>query len=293
MAAPTGQERKPGVFFRHLETHEEYLAVEEIQRDAWGLGTVPPVPSTLQKAIQANGGLLLGAFVGPRLVGYTMGFLGREGESLFHFSHQTAVRRAEQDRHLGTELKLYQREEVLAQGLSEIRWTFDPLQSKNASLNVRRLGGRPLRYYPNYYGAMGDAINAGLESDRLLLVWSIVSAEVKERILRGPPSPDRDAARLASSLPLCHTAVRPDGPRVPVSARAPEGPEVNIEIPYDLARVRERDPGATARWRAVTREAFQEAFRRGYEVHDFATLTVEGEKRSFYFLSAGSAKHAT
>ncbi len=281
------------MFFRHLATQEEYLAVEEIQRDAWGLGTVAPVPATIQKALQENGGLLLGAFAGPTLVGYTMGFLGREGTQLFHFSHQTAVRRSEQNRHLGTELKLYQREEVLAQGLDEIRWTFDPLQSKNAALNIRRLGGRPVRYYPHYYGTMGDAINVGLETDRLLLVWSIASPQVKERLLLGPPSPDSDAARLRASFALCQTAVRPAGPRVPVSARAPEGPEINIEIPYDLARVRQMDPGATGHWRTVTREAFQAAYRGGYEVDDFATLTVNSEKRSFYFLRAGKANDAT
>ena len=292
MEASSGQERLPGIVFRRLSRHEEFLAVEEIQRDAWGLGAVSPVPATLQRAFQDNGGLLLGAFEHGTLAGYTMGFLGREGDATFHFSHQTAVRRSEQNRHLGTELKLYQREEVLAQGLNEIRWTFDPLQSKNAGLNVRRLGGRPTRYLPNYYGAMGDAINVGLETDRLLLVWSIASPAVKERIVNGPPTVETQLAHWRETFPLCQTALRPSGPRVAVSARAPEGPNLNIEIPFDLARVRAMDPGATGRWRAVTREAFLAAFQRGYEVEEFVSLSVEGERRSFYLLGSGGGPGA-
>jgi predicted GNAT superfamily acetyltransferase len=281
---PAGAERRPGFFFRRLETPEEFRAVEEVQHDAWGLGLEPAVPAPILRAFQDNGGLLLGAFSAQGLVGFTMGFLGREGSSTFHYSHMTAVRREYQNRHLGFELKLFQREEVLAQGLNEIRWTFDPLQSKNAMLNVRRLGGQPDRYYPHYYGSMADSLNEGMETDRLRIVWSLSSPRVKERVTVGPPDPSLEATRWKDSLPLLETALRPSGARMPVRVRAPEGREVSLEIPFDLARVRTTEPGAAKRWRAAVREAFLASLRAGYRVDDFASLRLEDESRSFYFL---------
>jgi predicted GNAT superfamily acetyltransferase len=290
--APAGAERRPGFFFRRLSTTEEFRAVEEVQNDAWGLGPEPAVPSPLLRAFQDNAGLLLGAFTPHALVGFTMGFLGREGTSTFHYSHMTAVRREFQNRHLGFELKLFQREEVLNQGLDEIRWTFDPLQSKNAMLNVRRLGGLPDRYYPHYYGTLADSLNEGMETDRLRLVWSLSSPRVKERITTGPPDVALDSRRWKESFALVETVLRPSGARMPVRIRSPEGSEVNLEIPYDLARVRTAEPGAAKRWRAAVREAFLASFRVGYRVDDFAAIRPEGESRSFYLLRAPEGSHA-
>jgi predicted GNAT superfamily acetyltransferase len=281
---PQGVERRPGFFFRRLETPEELREVEDVQRDAWGLGAEPPVPAPILRAFQDNGGLLLGAFLAKELVGFTMGFLGREGDSTFHYSHMTAVRRGFQNQHLGLELKLFQRDEVLAQGLDEIRWTFDPLQSRNAMLNVRRLGGEPDRYLPHYYGTMKDALNEGLETDRWHLVWRIRTPRVQERISAGPVDPAVDLARWKRSTPLCETALRPSGARFPVRVRLPEGPDVTVEIPADLAGVRAADPVAARHWRSVTREAFQSGLDAGYRVDDFAILRVEEESRGFYFL---------
>ncbi len=284
MAQSPGLERVPGFLFRRLETPEELHDVEEVQQDAWGMGAEHPVPAPILRAFQDNGGLMLGAFSGDRLVGFTMGFLGREGGSTFHYSHMTAVRREFQNRHLGFALKLYQRDEVLAQGLEEIRWTFDPLQSKNALLNVRRLGGEPDRYYPNYYGVMQDSLNEGMETDRWRLVWRISSSRVTERLRLSPAEPVADVARLKSSLALCETALRPSGARFPIRARAPEGDEVNVEIPADLVRLRTADPGTAKHWRAITREALLHALGMGYRVDDFASLRIDEEPRSFYFL---------
>ncbi len=278
---------------RRLESSEEFRAVEDVQRDAWGLGTEPPVPATILRAFQDNGGLLLGAFDGPRMVGFTMGFLGRERGATFHYSHMTAVRRAAQNRHLGFELKCRQREEVLASGLEEIRWTFDPLQSKNARLNVRRLGGRSSLYLPRYYGPMSDAINAGLETDRLLLRWPIASRRVGERLGRPVPDAEADAALWRRSRALLESSVRPNGVRVPGRALSPEGPSVHLEIPFDLSRMRSADPDAVRRWRTVTRAAFEDAFRSGYVVDDFLVREIDGERRSFYVLTLGEANDAT
>jgi predicted GNAT superfamily acetyltransferase len=283
VASSIGGVPPPGIRLQRLETPEECRAVEEVQRAAWGFATDGPVPAAIQRAIAHNGGLLLGAFEGAQLIGFALGFLGREGPKLYHYSHMTAVRPEAQNRHVGFALKVFQRQEVLRQDLSEVRWTFDPLQSKNALLNVRRLGGVPDRYYPRYYGMMADAINEGLETDRLRLIWPLNDPRVVARLGGRLPAPADDGSRYRSSSALVETVIGPSGLRRPGTVRPPVGPRLHLEIPYDLGSVRSRDPGGSRRWRELTREAFTAALEAGYRVDDFAVVPLAGERRSFYF----------
>jgi chorismate synthase len=270
---------------RRLDLPEEFRAVEEVQRVAWGLGNESAVPAALQRAFQDNGGLVLGAFVRSRMVGFSLGFLGREGSSTFLYSHMTAVRPEYQDHRVGFALKLAQRREARAMSLPEVRWTFDPLQSKNAHFNVHRLGGEPDRYFPGYYGAMNDSINAGLETDRVRLVWSLDSARVRRR-LRAKPGGKPAGGRISDdSAPLLRTERGARGLRRPVEALPPSGPRVNLEIPFDLSAVRRLGPVAVRRWRRFTRVAFEAALSGGYRVEDFVVERREGEARSFYLLA--------
>ncbi len=285
MPPSTADASRAPVSLRRLETSEEFRASEEVQRAAWGMSSDSPVPAAIQRAIADNGGLVLGAFAGTALVGLSLGFLGREGPKLFHYSHITAVRPEWQNRHVGRSLKRFQREEVLAQGLDEIRWTFDPLQSRNAFVNVRELGGVPDRYFVRYYGPMGDAINEGLETDRLRLVWSLRDRRVTDRLEGRRPTPAEDEERGHATTPLLETAVGPTGLRRPARVRPPVETRLALEVPADLGSVRARDQGSARRWREATREAFTLACASGYRVDDFAVLAVGGERRGVYFLS--------
>jgi predicted GNAT superfamily acetyltransferase len=285
MAIAPGGARPPSIRLCRLETPEECRSVEEVQRATWGFSTDGPVPAAIQRAIADNGGLLLGAFEGARLVGFALGFLGREGATLYHYSHMTAVVPEYQNRHIGLALKAFQRKEALREGLSEIRWTYDPVQSRNAFFNVRRLGGVPDRYYPHYYGTMADAINEGLETDRLRVIWSLNDPRVLGRLSGHLPTATEDEDRYRSCSALIETVMGPSGIRRPVTARPPVAPNLHLEIPYDLATVRSRDPGGTRRWREVTRAAFTTALDAGYRVNDFAVVPLGGERRSFYFLT--------
>jgi chorismate synthase len=280
------------VTFRRVESIEEYRAVEDVQRGAWGFTTDAPVTTPILRAINDNGGLLLGAFAGATMVGFCLGFLAREEGRQFHYSHMTAVLPDWQRHHVGLALKARQREEVLAEGLEEIRWTFDPLQTRNASLNVRRLGASTDRYLPRYYGVMADAINEGLETDRLRVVWRLRDPRVEERLRGHLPRPADDEARLARSEMLLETALGPTGLRRPVAVKTPTATSLNLEIPVDLTSVRKRDTGGTRRWREATREAFTRAFAAGYAVDDFAGVVVGNERRSFYFLERRSGTDA-
>lgn len=281
MVLPAG----PVFRLRHLQNPEEFREAEEVQVAAWGMVEEHPIPSPLQRAIEDNGGLVLGAFTEDRLAGLSLGFLGREGGTEFHYSHMTAVRPEFQNHRLGFRLKCYQREEARKQGLGEIRWTYDPLQSKNAFLNVRLLGARPRVYHVHYYGPMGSAVNRGLASDRFRVSWELESPRVAARIGGRYPTPDEDLSTWKAGQSLVDTEVDRAGVRIPMSVSSPSGPTASVEIPFDLASVRSREPAALHSWREATRTALREALTVGYQVDDFAVLSLRQERRSFYFLS--------
>jgi len=268
--------------FRKLDKPEEFRQVLEVHHAVWGN---EGVPSSLQRALQDNGGLVLGAFVDIHLAGFAISFLGWDGTTLYHHSHITAVRPEYQNHHLGFRLKAFQRDEVLKLGLSEIRWTFDPLQSRNAWLNVRRLGGVPDKYFIHYYGQMTDVLNRDLESDRLRLRWEIASPRVEQRMSGLFPTAEENLARWETSVAVVETEVGEKGLRQPSAVAEPTAPLVHLEVPFDLEAIREHEPDQTRTWRHAVRDAFRAAFDAGYRVEDFAVITKDHERRSFFFLA--------
>jgi len=274
-----------GFRLRRLEKPEEFRQVEEVYRAAFGAEGSGPVPPPLQRALQDNGGLVLGAFADIYLAGCAVSLIGWDGTTLYHYSHVTAVRPEYQNHHLGFRLKAYQREEVLKLGLPEIRWTFDPLLSRNALLSVRRLGSRPDRYLPHYYGQVDDAANRGLETDRLRTVWTLGGPGVEERLAGRPVNAAADLERFRRSFAIVETEPGESGLRVPTAVSEPSGDSAHLEIPFDFAAVREHQPATTRPWRHAVRDAFRAAFDLGYVVDDFAVVAPEHERRSVYFLS--------
>jgi chorismate synthase len=282
--------RVEGFHFRRLEKPEEFRQVEEVERAVWGVGSPSPtLPVPLLRALQDNGGLVLGAFADIYLAGFAVSLIGWDGGSLYHYSHLTAVRPEYQNHHLGFRLKSFQRDEVLRLGLSEIRWAFDPLQSRGAWLNVRRLGARPDRYFTHYYGQLADAINQGIETDRMRAVWSLASPSVEARVGGQYPSSTDDRHRWETSSAIVETEPGESGIRVPSAVGEPTGASAHLEIPFDLDLVRQHEPKALRRWRHASRDAFRAASDLGYVVDDFAVVSAEHERRSFYFLSPAPA----
>src|SRR2546421_9835700 len=141
-----------GVTIRDVETTAELHAVEDLQREVWGIPDVDVVPLTHLVAAKTAGGVLAGAFDDKVLVGFVYGFAAIEHGETTHHSHMLAVRPSHRGAHIGERLKLAQRERVLAQGIKTVSWTFDPLRSKNAHLNFRKLGVTCDRYFVDFYG---------------------------------------------------------------------------------------------------------------------------------------------
>src|SRR5262245_60143465 len=137
------------VTIREIDDVAQMRAVEDLQKEVWGIPDLDVVPLTHLVAAREAGGVLIGAFDGEDLVGFVYGFPSFEHGQLAHHSHMLAVKTAYRNVDLGRRLKLAQRDHVMAQGIGLMTWTFDPLQSLNAYFNFSKLGVVADRYLPN------------------------------------------------------------------------------------------------------------------------------------------------
>src|SRR2546427_5594771 len=215
-----------------------FHAVETLQRDVWDMPDLEVVPLHQLRAAVSAGGVLRGAFEEhATLVGFCYGFIGlRDGELLF-YSHMAGVRPGLQDRGIGFLLKRAQRQEALERGLDRMVWTYDPLQSLNASFNLRKLGVTASRYYVDYYGEMPDAIHPGLPSDRLEVDWWLRDPAVETRLTGDAPprswpgAPAALAGRMRSGALAPQTALDHREAAVPGEIHATFG-QIQHRVPH-------------------------------------------------------------
>ncbi|MFC4122128.1 GNAT family N-acetyltransferase [Nonomuraea zeae] len=204
----------------------------------------------LIRSIAHVGGYVAGARRGGELVGVSIGFFAGDGH--LH-SHITGVLPGARGG-LGLALKEHQRAWALARGVSAVSWTFDPLVSRNAYLNIHKLGARPAAYLPDFYGTMRDAINAGEDTDRLYVVWD----------LSAPPR-DRPEADLSGAIVLLGRDG--DEPHRTTEGGGSRG-RLAIAMPRDIETLRALSPATAARWRAAVREALLTSGETGHMIVD-------------------------
>jgi len=190
-------------------------------------------------------------------------------------SHMAGVLSAWQGQGLGLQLKLAQRQAILAQGFADwVTWTYDPLLRTNAVFNIRRLGAVSNSYKVNWYGEMVDGINVGTPSDRLQVDWWLRSARVEARV-SGP------ALRQGSEMPEA-TQVLPiseseGGFAVPAEDDLTfDGRPLALPIPDDIGAIRRADPGLAMAWRLAMRRWLTGAFDAGYAISDCVGLPAAG-----------------
>ena len=174
-SAPPGKVEQDGISFRHCHGIEEFEACVRLEREVWKSADIDVVPIPLFVVAVETGGQVLGAFHGNDLVGFTMAIAGWRNRKPFLHSHMTAVSAAHRDRGIGRQLKLFQRADALARGISLVEWTFDPLVTKNAYFNFMRLGAIARRYVPNAYGITTSPLHGTLPTDRLVAEWHLRS----------------------------------------------------------------------------------------------------------------------
>ena len=268
-------EASPPITIRPLTTVDEYRACQEIQRRAWGItedGYVVPVATMI--SVQHAGGLVLGAFAGERLAGFAFGYLGRVRGRWVLYSQLTGVDPTVQDRGVGGRLKLGQRAWAKSQGLDLVAWSFDPLQAGNANFNLHRLGAFSRTYEVNYFGERTDALNVGLDTDRLLVEWPV---EDTPRAWQQ----NGEARDLVATEWTADRRCRPQH-----LAGSPEHAagcaELRLDIPPDITALKARDPDLARAWQHAVRDAFRRAFAAGYVAMDFRRERAGG--RTSYIL---------
>lgn len=158
-------------FYKRIEQLEDIDKVVELQAEIWSPDIVSPKPQLL--ASVHNGGIVIGAYDGEKLVGFCYGFPGYKDGEAYLVSHMTGILPGYQNSGIGYQLKLQQREWAINFGYKKIVWTFDPLEIRNGYFNFCKLGAYSKRYIPSYYGELKDKLNQGLPSDRLLVEWEI------------------------------------------------------------------------------------------------------------------------
>ena len=268
------------ISIRDIDSIAEVRAVEELQREVWGIPDIEVVPLSQLVAAKASGGVLLGAFDSGNLIGFAYGFVGYERGTTVHHSHMLAVKPAYRAHDLGFRLKAAQRERVLQQGINVMTWTFDPLQSLNAHFNIAKLGAISDRYLINFYGDEAASFLHRNGTDRLWVSWLLTSPRVVERLTKTP------SATAGSGLP---TLVKSDGGRPQLNAfeDASSNDRFSIEIPADINAIERNDVGLAFEWRKTTRQAFTDALNSGFTVEDFFRAGHSDDEVGVYVLSRG------
>lgn len=273
--------RMSSVTIRQLRNHAEYQQCVRLQRETWGENFTEVVNPAIQMVGQKLGGVTAGAFdESGMMIGFVFGLTGLMNGEIVHWSDMLAVRAEWRDKGIGRELKLFQREEMLKHGVRSIYWTYDPLEARNAYLNLQVLGARISEYVRNMYATdEGSPLHAGLGMDRFIVRWQLTEERV-ERAIRGePPSICADI----ESAPIVNSKETPQSGIEPHEWDLPDASFIRVEIPREIQRLKKLSPDSGLRWRLNTRRVFEHYLSRGYSVEMFSRDFENN--RCFYVLT--------
>jgi predicted GNAT superfamily acetyltransferase len=187
---------QPSIRIASLHDLDDFQTCVDLQLAVWGYSDGDLVPRRVFLLADRIGGQMLGTIDETRdqIIGFAMALPGyRRGVPYLH-SHMLAVLPEYRNLGLGRSLKLAQREDALARGFELMEWTFDPLEIKNAYLNIARLGAICRRYKPDFYGPSSSPLQGGLPTDRLYAEWWLRSPRVVRRVAGGEPEPGAEEA---------------------------------------------------------------------------------------------------
>jgi predicted GNAT superfamily acetyltransferase len=248
-----------------LSELDDLRELAELFRLVWGIDGEPPIDSDVLKALAHSGNYISGGYAGKSLVGGLVGWFGGVPPHELHLhSHILGVLSGSDAHGLGFELKLHQRRWCLERGVGVIEWTTDPLVRRNAYFNLTKLGARARGYLVNFYGEMRDGLNAGEESDRLLISWRLQSASAEEAAAGRGAEPRLDELVSAGAVKVL--SVGPDGAPVLSPPSRSFARVLLCQVPEDIVELRRHDPALARSWRMALRECLTDALARGYEV---------------------------
>jgi predicted GNAT superfamily acetyltransferase len=246
--------RAADVEIRPLGELADAERILEVMIATWGHHQL--LPREVIRAFQGSGNTPYGAFRGEDMIGYVLGWLGDDSDDGLHVhSHMLAVVPTLREGGIGYALKLAQRAAALDAGAHVVRWTFDPMQSRNAHFNVNKLGTTADRFHRHYYGDMTDVLNRGERTDRLEARWDLDPVPARRPAI---PGTERVVLRNAAGTPerAGHPVPADDG-------------SFRVETVRDYPALRESDAATAAIWRDAVADALESCIRMGMTVAAF------------------------
>lgn len=285
------------ITIRAVESIADIEKLETLQLTIWDMGEMEVIPARTMHAIAYNGGLLLGAYDGDEVIGFIFAVIGTV-QGLDTRIDQVAAARLQlysaimgvlpgyQEQGVGYRLKLAQREFALRQGLRLVTWTYDPLESRNAWLNIGKLGAVCHQYLRNFHGKLGG-INEGLATDRFYVEWWVTGNRAQSRVGRGRRPLTYEQLIAGRAILVNEATFSGEGILVPAESFAESNANlVLVEVPTNIQAVKQADMAVARQWRAHTRALFEHYFAGNYIVTDFARRSDEaGRERSYYVLT--------
>jgi predicted GNAT superfamily acetyltransferase len=250
----SGSPAPPRVEVRLARSHAEFAACEALSRDIWGAAERNVVPRELLLTMQLNGGLVHGAFLPDgRLVGFCFAFAGLRDGQLRLCSHQLGVIPELRGAGIGIALKQAQRQDALRLGYRLVSWTFDPLEARNAYINLHRLGCIARLYDRDHYGDMEDELNRGLPSDRFEAEWWL----------------DQPKPAAPTGQPAVLLRVAGDGEPIREAIELATVAAVLIAVPEDFQAIKKQSLERAQHWRLESRAALEATLNAGMIAVDF------------------------
>jgi len=247
---------------KRLTTIEELQQMQQVEQAVWNMATIP-----IHQTYTAlnHGGIILGAYDGEELVGFLYSFPGFKDNQAYICSHMLGILPAYRTSNLGAKMKRKQAELAKDAGFSMITWTFDPLESKNASINLHQLQAVGAVYLENHYGDLNDGLNTGLPTDRIQIIWDMKSP--KERI---------DHVDETQTLLKVGKQSRPLQKPQDIT----KGKRWFVGIPGDFQTIKTNDFALAKAWRFESRVIFQQLFAFKFQAVDY--IYDATNKQGFY-----------
>lgn len=252
-----------GVTVRTVTDLDELIAVEALYEKIWRSDHTPPIGTEMLRALSKAGNYVGCAYAEGVMVGACVGFFAAPADRTLH-SHIAGVLPHPARHGVGYALKLHQRAWALQRGVATIEWTFDPLVARNAYFNLVKLAGRPTEYLPNFYGEIRDQINAGDDTDRLVLRWVLQDPDVVAACSTGrQPTTVAQLDRADLGVALGR------GPAGEPVIGPANGRSLLVAVPTDVEGMRLTDPALATRWRYAVRKTLGDLIADGARARSF------------------------
>lgn len=237
---------------RELTAIKDLELLGDIEQTIWNNHRLP-IHQTLTAV--KNGGIIIGAFEEDKIIGFSYAFAGFKGGQTYLCSHMLGIEENYRSKGIGEHLKRKQLEIAIRKGYTEIRWTYDPLETLNAYLNLTKLKGICSVYTENAYGEMKDGLNKGLPSDRLEVQWHISSEHVTAV----------EDENYDNAVPLNEVGINNVIPACTIIHNEKLTAKIySFEVPKDFQHVKAHNHDLALDWRMTTRNIFQGLFSAGY-----------------------------